>query len=306
MSGASLLPDQVYDEDAELSVFKSPSKFAFGNVMTNAPAARGQSYEDNEIGTSASPSSCSSGCDIDGDGGCDGGDHYGREMRSLLESLENALGGNDFIVGRGFTSERVRRRRRRGDEQRVIISESYNWLTIRPDFFCQYPRLLEAASKGSRTASVTLRLPQPGRAARSASADRALVLPVHRAAGGGAGRARQAKITRGSAGSGGKAMSWKEKQGGAALLPRPMGTTEGSKRQSGKAELKAKDGEERSRRRSGRETNFSPARATGSCLPASQGPDSIDKIPCPNSPCNISTLSMFNKRHRGILTNCVS
>ena len=215
MSGLSILPDQVYGEES----FESPSRrrrgLGGGDGGTKIPVASGQSYEDDDLDTSPSLSGCSSGYDIheedDNDdemvphhgGDCGDGDRYGREMRSLLKSLEDALDESDFIAGGRTTSDKDRRRRKRGDRDRGFMSTRDDWL-IRPEFFCQYPRLLAAASKGSHAAASNLLRPTlpPPPPHRSTSADRALVLPMHRAAGGGAGRASKWRIRHRSAGGG--------------------------------------------------------------------------------------------------------
>ena len=215
MSGLSILPDQVYGDES----FESPSRrrrgLGGGGGGTKIPVASGQSYEDDDLGTSASLSGCSSGFEIheedddddemvpDHGGDCGNGDRYGREMRSLLKSLEDALDESDFIAGGRTTSDKDRRRRKRGDRDRGFMSTRDDWL-IRPEFFCQYPRLLAAASKGSHAAASNLLRPTPPPPPppphRSTSADRALVLPMHRAAGGGTGRASKWKIRHSSAG----------------------------------------------------------------------------------------------------------
>lgn len=211
MSGLSILPDQVYGEES----FESASRRSGGGGGTGGtkiPAASGQSYEDDDVGASASLSGCSSsGYEFDEEDDQDphdplgpdrGGDRYGREMRSLLKGLEDALDDSDFIAGgRGrTTSDRDRRRRKRGDGG--FMSTREEWL-IRPEFFCQYPRLLAAASKRSHHghgASTLVRPTPPPQPSRCTSADRALVLPMHRVAGGGTGRAKQWKIRHSSAG----------------------------------------------------------------------------------------------------------
>ena len=205
MSGLSILPDQVYGEES----FESPSRSrgaGGGGGGTKMPAASGQSYEEDDLGTSSSLSGCSSSgyefheddddaypLDHVRDGG--GSDRYGREMRSLLKSLEDAIDDSDFIASGRASSGRDRRRKKRGDRDRGFISPNHDWL-IRPEFFCQYPRLMAAASKGSRAGASTLRRPPPPQSSlhRSTSADRAFVLPMHRAAGGLAGRANKWKI----------------------------------------------------------------------------------------------------------------
>ena len=190
MSGVTILPDQVYGEES----FEVPSSRRSGRVRgsngggeTRILAASGQSYEDDDFGTSASLSGCSSsGYEIqeEEDEYCleyGSLDRYGREMRSLLKGLEDALDKSDTTAG-GLrsASDHDRRRRKRVDRH------------IRPEFFCQYPRLLAAASM----------LPPPPEPHRSTSVDRALVLPMHRAAGGGAGRASKWRIRHSSAGGG--------------------------------------------------------------------------------------------------------
>ena len=190
MSGVTILPDQVYGEES----FEVPSsrrsgrgRGGIGGGETRMFEASGQSYEDDDFGTSASLSGCSSsGYEIheEEDECCleyGSLDRYGREMRSLLKGLEDALDKSDFTAG-GLrpASDQDRRRRKRVDR------------LIRPEFFCQYPRLLAAASMAT----------PPSEPHRSTSVDRALVLPMHRAAGGGAGRASKWRIRHRSAGGG--------------------------------------------------------------------------------------------------------
>ena len=191
MSGVTIFPDQVYGEES----FEAPSSRHRGRGRegggggTRMLAASGQSYEDDDFGTSASLSGCSSSGyefqEEDDEYRLDYGslDRYGREMRSLLKGLEDALDKSDFMAGghRSAYDRRKRDDRGRGRE------------FIRPEFFCQYPRLLAVTSMAT---------PPPSAPHRSTSVDRGLVLPMHRAAGGGAGRASKWKIRHSSAGGG--------------------------------------------------------------------------------------------------------
>jgi hypothetical protein len=203
MSGVSLLPDQVYGEEDKTAFKRS--------------RASGHSYEDDEeFATSASfsPTSTSSGCLLDSDldddlsytssqrrqrsrrrrrlrGKSAGGgyedkdDQYGKEMRMLLKNLDDAL-DNDDLVAEAEWKRRTDKRFQSGQS-----SSSF----IRPDFFCQYPRLLAAVTDSKRTLRSSARSSSVDRiSGLMTAASTGFVMPLHRAAGGETGRARQRRI----------------------------------------------------------------------------------------------------------------